>query len=521
MSHAAVILRNVASNWSGFAVSAVVTLLLTPFVLRHLGMGRYGIWVLTTSIVGYYGLLDLGFRAGVTQYLTRYIAVRDYARASECLSSALVAFAAFGALVATLSIAAAFFAPKWLHMPVALHHEAFWCILIVGLSSAFQYIFFPFAAIFPATQRFDLANLIGVTTRLLTAGGIFLALQSDYGLIGVSATTCGANLLDYLLRWRVSQRLVPEVRSRRSLASVARVREVFSFGAWNFLISINFYAYLHAPNILIAAFMPVAAVGHYSLVTGLSTQINSVLSPVAQVLYPAAADMHARGNHRGLERLYHDGSRLMMLAMTGVVTIVGFYAEDFYRLWIGQQYLSGARFQSVALLLRILLISIVANYVSAIGGQILTGAGHIRAIATALICGSALNLILSITLMQSYGLAGIAWGTVIASIVIDFVVIPVLLQRILGLSVYQFVRRACLRPLAVGMLQMVFVFGIRLAPRPTDWPRLIAEGALSGAGCAAAVLLFGVTNDERQRFLLMPLGRALRKLRALAQPSGG
>lgn len=158
-------------------------------------------------------------------------------------------------------------------------------------------------------------------------------------------------------------------------------------------------------------------------------------------------------------------------------------------------------FQSVALLLRTLLISVVANYVSAIGGQILTGAGHVRAIAAALICGTALNLILSITLLQSYGLAGIAWGTVIASIVIDFVVIPVLLQRILDLSVYQFVRRACLRP--------------------TDWPHLIAEGALSGAGCAAAVLLFGVTNEERQRFLLMPLAQALRKLRALAQPSGG
>ena len=47
-------------------------------MLHALGTARYGIWILTSSIIGYYGLLDLGFRAGVTQYLTRYLAVGDY-----------------------------------------------------------------------------------------------------------------------------------------------------------------------------------------------------------------------------------------------------------------------------------------------------------------------------------------------------------------------------------------------------------------------------------------------------------
>jgi O-antigen/teichoic acid export membrane protein len=50
------ILRNIASNWAGYAVNAAVTLVLTPFVLHQLGDARYGVWVLTSSIVGYYGL---------------------------------------------------------------------------------------------------------------------------------------------------------------------------------------------------------------------------------------------------------------------------------------------------------------------------------------------------------------------------------------------------------------------------------------------------------------------------------
>ena len=61
MSASAKIISNIRSNWVGYAVNAAVTMLLTPFVLRQLGEARYGVWILTMSIFGYYGLLDLGF----------------------------------------------------------------------------------------------------------------------------------------------------------------------------------------------------------------------------------------------------------------------------------------------------------------------------------------------------------------------------------------------------------------------------------------------------------------------------
>jgi O-antigen/teichoic acid export membrane protein len=73
-----VLIRNAASNWLGFAVQAAVAFFLTPFVLASLGPSRYGVWMLVGSLTGYYGLLDLGFRAGLTQYLTRYLATGDY-----------------------------------------------------------------------------------------------------------------------------------------------------------------------------------------------------------------------------------------------------------------------------------------------------------------------------------------------------------------------------------------------------------------------------------------------------------
>jgi O-antigen/teichoic acid export membrane protein len=509
-SRSSVILRNVASNWVGFAINAGVTLALTPFVLRSLGTERYGIWILTSSIIGYYGLLDLGFRAGVTQYLTRYLAIGDSVKASECLSSAIAVLAAFGMAMFGLSIGAAYLAPRLFHLPPGMGREAFWCILIVGSSSAIQFALQPFTSIFTAKQRFDLANMIGVMTRLLTAGGIVLAIRLDLGLIGVSAATCLASAVDYVIRWRVAHRLAPGLGATWARVSSERIREISAFGAWNFLVSINAFVYQHVPNILIGTMMPIAAVGHYALATGLTRQVNAVLSPVPQVIYPAAAELHVRGDHGGLERLYHDGSRLMLLVMISIVPIAALWAHDFYRLWIGDKFLSGSPFPSVALLFLILLLSVVTDYSSTIGRQILTGAGRVRVVAIAVICGSILNLSLTLLLIPRFGLAGVAMATVIASAIIDLVAMPLVLQRVLGLSALRFLRRACARPLMVAVLQVVLLLGIRTIGQPTSWIKLVTQGFMATAASTLVVLAVGLTGSERRRFLFQPLGRLVR-----------
>lgn len=510
MSRSSVILRNIASNWAGFAVNAAVTLLLTPFVLRSLGPARYGIWVLTSSIIGYYGLLDIGFRAGVTQYLTRYLAIGDYVKASQCLSSAVAVLAGLGTVLFGLSLGAAYGAPHVFTLPQGMEREAFWCILIVGSSSAIQFSLEPYTAIFTATQRFDLANLIGITTRLLTACGIALTLRSGFGLIGVSAATCFTIAVDYIVRWQVAQRLAPQVEVQLRHASWQRVREISAFGAWNFLVSINSFIYTHVPNILIASVMPIAAVGHYALATGLNRQVNSVLTPVPQVIYPAATALHVRGDRQGLERLYHDGTRLMLLVMISIVLLAAFWANDFYRLWIGEKYLTGVPFQSVAVLFQILLISVVTSYSSNIAFQIMLGAGRVRTVATALLCGSALNLTASFLLMRHYhyGLAGVAVAVVIASAVIDLIAMPLLLQRVVGLSALGVLRRSFLRPIAVASLQALFYVWIRFAAgHPADWLHLALQGVLAGAGALVALLALGLTSAERARYVTQPFSR--------------
>jgi O-antigen/teichoic acid export membrane protein len=217
--------------------------------------------------------------------------------------------------------------------------------------------------------------------------------------------------------------------------------------------------------------------------------------------------LFVRGDREQLERLYHDGSRMTMLAMIPLVMAAGFWAPDFYRLWIGDRYLGHGQFQSVALLFQILLISSASGFAFSVAQQILIGAGRVRTVAITLLSASAMNLALSLVLVRHYGLAGVAAATVTASIAIDMVALPLLLQHSVGLSFVRFVRRACGRPVAAGLLQAVLIEGIRWSGPATTWTRLLTQGALAALGSGVILAVIGVTAAERQRFVYGPLTR--------------
>ena len=505
MKQSSVIVRNIFSNWTGFLVNAAMALVMTPLVLRHLGDSRYGVWILTSSLMGYYGLLDLGFRAGVNQYLTRYLAVRDFEKLNRAASSAFVALSATGALIFVLSILAGCFATRLFSIPPELEHEVFWCILVVGISSAFQCVCFPFSAVFTATQRYDASNAIGIATRLLSAAAIYASIKLGHALIGVSVATALGNFVDYILRWRVAYRLLPELSISTRLANLASCREIMSFGLWNFLISFGSAVFMHADAMIIGKFMSVAALTHYALAMNMLRQLNSVLNPVGQVFYPAAAESHAKGDTELLVKLYLNGSRLMMTVAIVLSVAAAVWAEDFYRLWVGSQYVTAGTFPSVALLLRVLLLSVVAGYFSNIGSQLLLGAGRVKPLALSVAAEACLNVLLSIVLIQKYGLMGVAIATVAAAAVFRVGVLPVMIHRETPVPVLTYLAHACGRPAMVGVIAGAAFVVMRWATPGADLRHFLAHGIASVLIGGLVTLYVGLSGPERKQFIFDPL----------------
>ena len=96
--------RSILSNWFGLLVLAGSTALLTPVMIHHLGAVDYGVWVLASSVLDYYGLLDLGMRAAMFRYvaLFRGGSLRD--EVDRTFTSALLLVTGTAVVICVLSV---------------------------------------------------------------------------------------------------------------------------------------------------------------------------------------------------------------------------------------------------------------------------------------------------------------------------------------------------------------------------------------------------------------------------------
>lgn len=94
------------SGWysGGFIIITLVALLITPLLVWKLGVEGYGIYILITSLVGYYGILDLGLGQGLIKFVAEYNAKNDSESLSNAINAAIVVQMVMGLLASILLI---------------------------------------------------------------------------------------------------------------------------------------------------------------------------------------------------------------------------------------------------------------------------------------------------------------------------------------------------------------------------------------------------------------------------------
>lgn len=499
------LLRNITANWLGFAVQVVITLLLTPFVLQSLGEARYGVWVLIIGLTGYYGLLDLGLRASLTQRLSRQLAVGDVAGLNQTASIGLTLLSGTGLLLAAASFALAWWAPVLLGVPPQLTPEVRGTIALVGVAVAVQFPLFPFSAALAAAQRHDVLAAISIAVRVGGAGATVAVLKAGYGLVGLSAVTAAMNFLDYFFRSVAAARIVPQMKARLSVAALVHCRGLVSFGVWNSILAGSQELISYTNALLIGAIISTAAVSRFALASSLVLYFGKFFAPVAWALFPAVAHMDARGERERLRAIYLTGTRVMLCLATGACLIAAFWSDEFYRLWLDGEFANGP---PIALLFQILSIAAVVSIGQQTGRQILLGAGKVRPLALIALGEGITAVLLSALLIKPFELLGVAAGVLAAALVFQGILQSVVIVRHLELPPGLVLRSVCPRPLALSVALVPALIAIRaVSPPVRSAAGLAAIGLAASAAAAVLLLVFGLRRDERREWTAPLLGR--------------
>lgn len=501
MSKEGSFLRNILSSTAGSIVGMLVTLFLSPFVVHSLGKSVYGIWTLVVSLTGYYGLLDLGIRAAVGQYVTRYWAKRDIEGVNRTMSTAFVLMGGVAALAAAATIFVSFTLERWVQVDPAELASARWAMLVAGFGVALTFPMAIFSSVTWATQRIDIDNAIGIADRLLVAALTVLVLKQGYGVLGLAIVTNGVILAGNLLRIVVAHRLLPGLSIRPRLFSKVGVREIAGYGSFVVIIIAAEKVVIYSDAVVIGIFMKPEAITYYSVGANFIPYLMSLVTSVIWTFTPYAIACDARGEHDKMRQLLARGTRgtLFLASLVGGGLIL--LGTDFLRLWMGEEFVSGVHYPSSGLILAVLAVAAIIRSGESTGRQILYGMRRQRLLALLACAEMLINLVCSLLLVQSYGILGVAIGTLVAMIVVQGVTGFLVIVRLLKLDWKDYVlqgARGCLPILAAMTLVFLWIDPLLLA---TSWPRMVVKILIVASPCLIVGPMLAMTRDERQAAL--------------------
>src|ERR1051325_3797763 len=183
------VLRAVATSWVAVIANASVGIFLTPYVLHRLGDEAFGVWVLTTNLVGYYGILDAGVRSAILRYVSKHKELNDQQSVNEVVASAFYYY--LGACLLVILATHLSVGPVSRFFPI--HTEVLGAFrslfLLAGLVQGMTLPLMVFASSLEAAGRFDQVYLTTVGCLALRVVAIIYVLHAGGGLFAVGATT--------------------------------------------------------------------------------------------------------------------------------------------------------------------------------------------------------------------------------------------------------------------------------------------------------------------------------------------
>ena len=509
MSVKRTIIRNVLSNWAGYGVSIAVAIFLSPFVVHSLGDGAYGMWTLLVSLTGYYGLLDLGIRSGVGQYVTRYWAQGDMDGVNRTMNTALFTLSAIAIVAVLATGVVVWFLPKWFTIEGASLFDTQLAMAVMGVGFAVNLPMMIFGTATTARQRFDIANAIGVSTRLVSAGLIVLVLRAGYGLLGLAIVDVACKTAGYIARWLVAYRVLPGLRMSFGFACRRSIREIGGYSAFSFLIRISDQIIRYTDVIVIALAMTTGAVTYYAIGGNLLPYYMGIVNAVAWTFTPYATSCDANGDREALRSLLLKGTQAVFLLAAIIGGGLIFLGRDFLMLWMGAKYVSGAQYASSATILAILTVASLLRLSQSCGLQVLFGMRRVRFVALMFSLEAVANLLLSLVLVRHFGLIGVAVGTLIPMAITQGLVLPAYLIRTLDVRVGIYVRQILPGPLLVlaTMAAVSWVAGPHLPV--ASWPDFFLKGITVLVPAGIVGLFSGTSASCRERvFGALRLGRS-------------
>lgn len=493
---------NIGTNVTYLALSVLVGMWFTPYLLEHLGVAAYGFVPLAATVIDYMSIVTLGFNSATARFLTIDLARGDRQTANRTFNTSLFGALFLAAALLPVAFALSYAAPRVFNLPAGREVDVSFLFLLVGLSFLIDVPGGCFAVSSFALSRFDLRNAIQAMRLVLRAGfvvALFALFSPSLWQVGLATLVAsGVDQVAQVLVWR---RLTPQLSISRASFTRSRLGELMGMGGWVIVNRVGSLLFLSIDLLVVNLIFGAEMAGRYGSILLFSTLLRRLASAMSAILDPVIMARYAKHDVVGMARLSRQAVKLMGLAIALPIGLLCGLARPLLLVWLGPS------FQDLDILLIVLLGHLCINLAVLPLFALQPATNRVRVPGIVTLLMGVLNLGLAIAWARwgSWGAVGVAAAGAVVLTLKNTVFTPLYGARILGLRWWVF-----LPPLFAGLVATVAVgflgYGATLLYTPDSWVALAGLGVVVSLIYGGIVLFGGLNKSDRQLLVqLVPI----------------
>ena len=321
--------KNTITNYFSMFVRLVQGILVTRWLISHLGEAQYGLWVMLWSFFSYALLLDLGFGVAAQKVTATELYKKDIEKYNHTISSIFFSHVSMALLILPLTFVGMYYIRELFHLPGSATAEyILFCrraLLLSGLAATIVFPLGVFPEILAGLQKLYLRNYIIIISKIVELAGVIVIFSIGQGLFVLLFFVMLVMGITQLAMLVFAWKNIPGFRIRFAFDKEI-FKGIFHFSSAVYIISIGRMIWERGMFLLISVFCGLTPVGIFQLGSRIPFLIQQLSLPYVENISPISALLHSRNRTSHLAQILMRSIRWVNFFAAGATVMVMIYA---------------------------------------------------------------------------------------------------------------------------------------------------------------------------------------------------
>lgn len=326
---------NLSVNILSYGISTILSFLITPFIVNHLGKEVYGFYGIANSFVNYITVIATALNSMAAKYITVEKVRGNLLKANQYYTSILFSNVLLCVILTPILAITVFNLQTILQISdeYLLDVQALFCLIFAAMLLRFSTSVYGTATYI--TNRMDLKAYIDMAksiVRLLLYLLLFAFFKPSVIYLGVVIFFLES--FNSVVQIFLAHKLIPDLSVERKFFNGGLIVGTLRVGVWNSFNQLGDLMLSSSDLIMANILLGESASGNISIIKTLPSLISGIITAINAVFMPRIAIVYAMNDTEKLVAEVKRAQKILGMFVTPVVVILMVFGPDFYKLWV-------------------------------------------------------------------------------------------------------------------------------------------------------------------------------------------